>query len=1136
MMQDTGFHGLKAEKDNAVLSTPAASMLKTKLTYNFRNHFHPFIGELLEQLNKKSIDGLLDADFHESLVQDFFKDLYQPNVGDKTVAVECSPKEIDVSVDGAYAVYNWELLFHVPLTIAVHLSKNQRFAEAQRWFHYIFDPTTKDGQFWRFLAFRRNLDLGQLQQLVPNVNFPATKDEVLSDLQSNDAPQWVVDQVRNSTKDTFDSADELLQTVQGKQNNVGKQIDGLLRLVSKPDDECTTEELEQKKLVLSGYETLRNNPFQPHAVARTRFLAYQYCVVMKYLDNLIAWGDSLFRQDTIETLNEATQVYVLAANLLGRKPERIPQRGTIRPKTFAQLRANKLDPLGNALVELEGHFPLNLYSPTTEGADTDRTNALFGIGRTLYFCIPRNDKLLGYWDTVADRLFKIRHCMNIEGVVRQLPLFDPPIDPGMLVKAAAAGIDISSLVSGLNQPLAPVRSALLIQKSLEICGEVRGLGGALLSALEKNDAEALGLLRQKHEINIQQLAQDVRFLQWKEAESATESLLKSRDSAVERYRFYRRLLGGKEEDIKDVTEFTLQRRRLTEENFDEVYDELVGQYAQEVTREEYASLEVIDEGTLYLNRNEDAELNVHMPATEFYQAGAFGLRQIAPALSLVPEVLTDIHYWGVGATVGFGDYTENAKTAADILDLLASRETHDAASASKTASYERRADDWMLQSILAARELMQIGRQTISALIREQITYHEYENLKKQIEQAQEIDQFLHDKFTNVELYGWMQGELSKLYYEYYQFAFDIARKAEQTMKHELMRPELDDRSFIKFNYWDGGRKGLLSGETLHLDIKRMEMAYLDNNKREYELTKHVSLRQLDPVALLTLKATGTCEVALPEWLFDLDAPGHYMRRIKNVSLSIPAVTGPYTSVNCTLSLQKSTLRRSPMLPNDEYKRAVNEEDTRFVDYYGTIQSIVTSNAQNDSGMFETNLRDERFLPFEGAGAESTWKLELPAEFRQFDYNTISDVILHVRYTARQGEGPLAQAATEQLRALVKAADTSGLVQLFSLKHDFPSEWHRFVTSTTNDDLKATVKKEYFPYFVQGEDISISKVELHAVQDKEVLSGEPNGLNVANLTKSLKDNKEFEIALAADNVLKREQEAQVFLLFKYTIG
>src|ERR1700716_1886577 len=48
----------------------------------------------------------------------------------------------------------------------------------------------------------------------------------------------------------------------------------------------------------------------------------------------------------------------------------------------------------------------------------------------------RHDKMLGYWDTVAARLFKIRHCMNIEGIVRPLALFDPPLDPGMLVKAA----------------------------------------------------------------------------------------------------------------------------------------------------------------------------------------------------------------------------------------------------------------------------------------------------------------------------------------------------------------------------------------------------------------------------------------------------------------------------------------------------------------------------------------------------------------------------------------------------------------------------------------------------------------------------------------------------------------------------
>ena len=55
---------------------------------------------------------------------------------------------------------------------------------------------------------------------------------------------------------------------------------------------------------------------------------------------------------------------------------------------------------------------------------------------------------------------------------------------------------------------------------------MRGLGSALLSAIEKGDGEHLALLRQGHEIKIQQLTQEVRFLQWKQAQEATESLLR----------------------------------------------------------------------------------------------------------------------------------------------------------------------------------------------------------------------------------------------------------------------------------------------------------------------------------------------------------------------------------------------------------------------------------------------------------------------------------------------------------------------------------------------------------------------------------------------------------------------------------
>jgi hypothetical protein len=61
-----------------------------------------------------------------------------------------------------------------------------------------------------------NLDLGQLQQYLPNLDYPASKEEVASTAQSNDAPQEVVDRIRNSGKGTFNSADEVLQAVQGK--------------------------------------------------------------------------------------------------------------------------------------------------------------------------------------------------------------------------------------------------------------------------------------------------------------------------------------------------------------------------------------------------------------------------------------------------------------------------------------------------------------------------------------------------------------------------------------------------------------------------------------------------------------------------------------------------------------------------------------------------------------------------------------------------------------------------------------------------------------------------------------------------------------------------------------------------------
>ena len=78
------------------------------------------------------------------------------------------------------------------------------------------------------------------------------------------------------------------------------------------------------------------------------------------------------------------------------------------------------------------------------------------------------------------------------------------------------------------------------------------------------------------------------------------------------------------------------------------------------------------------------------------------------------------------------------------------------------------------------------------------------------------------------------------------------------------------------------------------------------------------------------------------------------------------------------------------------------------------VQAIVTSSGINDSGLFEQG-RDERYRPFEGAGAVSSWRIELPEKHRPFDYRTISDVVLHLQYTARDGGGTFRSAAAARV-------------------------------------------------------------------------------------------------------------------------
>ena len=274
----------------------------------------------------------------------------------------------------------------------------------------------------------------------------------------------------------------------------------------------------------------------------------------------------------------------------------------------------------------------------------------------------------------------------------------------------------------------------------------------------------------------------------------------------------------------------------------------------------------------------------------------------------------------------------------------------------------------------------------------------------------------------------------------------------------------------------------------------------------------------------------------IPEWLFDLDGPGLYMRRVKMVSLSIPGVVGPYTSLNCTLTLQRSSIRTLPTLIGNRYARDTSGDDPRFVDYYGSTDMVVTSSGDDDSGMFEPNLNDQRFLPFEGAGVISTWTLSLPGPLRSFDYLTISDVILHLRYTARSGGAALAAQASKELAAMLDTAGLSGQAAMLCLRYDFPAEWATFVNGTAN--FAATLTRNRFPYIVQGAaKLTVDAVTLYAANGTQIGQLTPT-IDLAALSSGLSGSTgSAALSLPADPaVMQRVQALQVFLVLQYHFG
>ena len=762
----------------------------------------------------------------------------------------------------------------------------------------------------------------------------------------------------------------------------------------KPFRTMTRESL--KDLLTNDSQIRRYNysPFDPDMIAKYRHSAYAKAIVMKYVANIIEWADMLFARDTSEDINQATNLYMLANDLLGKRPEILGKLELPEPKSFNEIRAAYPDHIPQFLIELENTPEINTVATNVllSSVPFNRINS--------YFCVPENTDFIKYWDTIEDRLFKIRNCQNINGVFRQLALFAPPIDPRAFIRAYSSGGANFGGASSFNVPIPAFKASYLIEKARLYISQVSNLGNALLAAIEKKDAEALNAIRLKQEMSVLQLTTTIKELQIKNADELKATQNVSLNSADFRYKHYDQLM------------------------------------------------------TDGISKREQVSMDAALAAMILNTLG--GITKTAASIGYaIPQVGSPFAMTYGGQQLG--NVLNAASGAFEIGSIISNYVSQQALT---MAGYDRRKQEWTLQREIAKYDKGQIELQLKQTEIQKKIAEQELVIQKQNIINEEILESYYKEKFTSQELYQWMLTRISTIYFQSYNLAFAMAKAAERAYQFQYNT----ERTFINYGYWNDLYKGLGAADGLILAIDQMESnTILDSGSRCLEIEKTISLLQLNPKALLDLKNTGECIFEFTEKLFDVDFPGHYARKIKSISISIPALVGPYQNVHATFTqLSNQIIIKSDKQGLDAVNYLLGAQVTKIPDSsvlrtnWSANQQIAISRGINDSGLFQLNFDDVRFLPFEGTGAVSTWKLSLPKYANRINFDSIADIIISLNYTAQDGGDKFKQ----DVMKLSAFKPYAGIGYL-NLAQMYASPWYTFMndhTSTTKQTINFEIK------------------------------------------------------------------------------
>lgn len=592
-------------------------------------------------------------------------------------------------------------------------------------------------------------------------------------------------------------------------------------------------------------------------------------------------------------------------------------------------------------------------------------------------------------------LFKLRSGRNIAGIAREAP---PIVQPSLNFERLPSASEMQR-----HFRPTPYHYSVLIERAKNLVSISQQVEQAFLAALEKRDAETYSLLKAGHDLALASAALDLKNLQVVEADQGIGVAQRQYDRAAIQSDTYQGWIDGG---------LSFWERGALEAH-------------------------VVAGATGALLAAADADLAAAQAMTSALSA-PYGPDK-APAMASAAHVAA-----AVTATASLGAIKAAAEATAQV--------------AAMTASFERRSQEWHLQRQLAGQDMAISAQQMAVAQSHADVARQESFIAQTQRDQADATVQFLNNKFTSAELYAWMSGILGGAYSYFLQQATAMAQLAQYQLAFERQE---SPPSFIKADYWEAtdesvaapngqdqpDRRGMTGSVRLLQDITRLDQFAFDSNKRKLQLIETFSLAQLFPVEFQRFRETGRLPFATPMSLFDSGFPGHYLRLISRVSLSVVGLVPPRRGLRATLIA--SGISRV-VTGGDTFQTITVRRDPELIAFTSTSSATGLLDLQADQGMLR---------PFESMGVDTSWELQLPKAANPFDFDLLSDVLFTIEYTALQD-------FTYRQQVIQQMDDVQSADRVVSIRDQFADQWyalHNPEHEATPMTVKFKLERESFP-------------------------------------------------------------------------